>query len=528
MRRGGRWEAIVIGSGFGGSVAARRLAEKGYRVLVLEKGRRFSPHDFARSTWQVSRLFWLPELGLRGPFHMRFFRHLTALSGVGVGGGSLVYGATLPRPKPEFFEQGSWAGLRPWARELEPHYRQAERMLGVRRNRHLGTADRLLGELARELGREAAFGPTRVGIYEGAAGEPVSDPYFGGAGPPRRGCVQCGGCFLGCRFGAKNTLETNYLYFAQRRGVQILSDTEVRVLRVAARGGYAIEARRRLGPLRTETLRFEADRVFVAGGVFGSVDLLLRMQADPAALGALSPRLGAEVRTNAEALIAVTATDPHVDMSEGIAIGSELRLGPHSHAEPCRYPHGSGLYRLMVLPHAPGRTLRERLGQLARRFARDPMRYMRAALVPDFSRASLILLYMRTTEGTLRLRLGPTPLHPLAGGLCTEIDDGEPPRAFFEEATEIAERLAARVGGVTQTLAPELLFGTPSTAHILGGAVIGADREQGVIDPQHEVYGYPGLYVVDGAAVSANPGVNPALTITALAERALSFIPPKG
>ncbi|RME71340.1 MAG: GMC family oxidoreductase, partial [Planctomycetota bacterium] len=399
MRRLGRYDVVVVGSGFGGAVSALRLAEKGYRVLVLEKGRRFRPAELPRSTWQIPRFFWLPELGFRGPFHMRFLRHLTVVCGVGFGGGSLVYGATLPRPKPAFFEHGSWVGLRPWREQLAPHYATAERMLGVTTNRHLGPADRVLERVAHRLGRAHDFGPTRVGIYQGPAGERHPDPYFGGEGPERTGCIRCGGCFLGCPHGAKNSLDANYLWFAERRGARMLTDTEVRVLRPDPRGGWQLEARRRLGPVRAETVAVRADRVVLAGGVLGTTELLLRMRADRSALPALSPQLGRQVRTNSEALIAITSTRPELDLSDGIAIGSELRTGEASHAEPCRYPHGSGLFRLLAAPHAPGETLGARLRELARRLLARPAAYLRAATVADFTRSSVILLYMEASEG---------------------------------------------------------------------------------------------------------------------------------
>lgn len=512
----GAVDFVVVGSGFGGSVAALRLTEKGYRVLVLEKGRRFRPRDFPRTNWNLPRWLWLPALGFRGPFEMRFLRHVTVLAGVGVGGGSLVYANTLPTPPPAFFEGGSWAGLADWWGELEPHYRTALRMLGASENRVLEEGDLALRQVARALGREAAFAPTRIAVFQGEAGKTVPDPYFGGEGPTRTGCVRCGGCMIGCRFNAKNTLDKNYLYLAERRGARVVADTEVTAVRPLADGGYRVEARGRRG-----VRHIRARGVVFAGGVLGTNELLLRMKAEKDGLPALSGALGHGIRTNSESLIGVTSRDRRRDFSRGVAIGSILHTDEHSHVEAVRYPRGSGFFRSLGMPHAPGDTLGGRFREMARRFARAPLRYAAAFLVPDWARATEILLFMQTLEGTLRFRLG----RGILGGLASDLDAGETPRAFIPEATHIADTLAAQIDGVPMSMAPEVLFGIPSTAHILGGACIGKDREGGVIDRDHKVYGYENLYVVDGSAVSANPGVNPSLTITAMAERAMSRIP---
>lgn len=527
MRDGFDW--AVVGSGFGGSVAALRLAEKGYRVLVLEQGRRFSPRTLPRSTWQLPRWLWLPALGWRGPFQMRFLRHVTVVAGVGVGGGSIVYGNTLPSPPRAFFTEGSWARLADWERELEPHYRTALAMLGAAPNRELGPADRALQAAARALGCAAGFGPNRIGVYQGEPGRTVPDPYFGGAGPLRTGCVRCGGCFLGCRYGAKNTLDRNYLWLAERRGARILANTRVTAVRPHPGGeGWLIEARRRLGPLRTVPLCVRAGGVVLAAGVLGTLELLLRMQADPRGLPRLSPRLGYGVRTNSESLLAITSRRTDLDLSRGVAIGSLLQLDERTHAEPCRYPRGSGFFRAMVLPHAPGSNVGSRLRAMAGRLAAQPGRHLGALLARDWARQTLILLCMQATEGTLRLRLGRSAATGWRLGLLSELDAGAPPSASLPAATRLAELLAEQLDGVPVALAPEALFGVPTTAHILGGACMGAGPDEGVIDSEHRVFGYERLLVVDGAAVSANPGVNPSLTIAALAERAMARIPARG
>lgn len=523
---GERWDFVIIGSGFGGSVSALRLAEKGYRVLVVEKGRRFAKDDFPRSNWDIRRWLWKPELGFRGIFQMSFFEHVTILHGVGVGGGSLVYANTLPLPKDDFFKNGSWAALADWKKELSRHYATARTMLGAAPNPSLTRGDKVLREIAQETGREQHWEPTHVAVYFGEAGKQVPDPYFGGEGPDRVGCTFCGACMTGCRVGAKNTLDYNYLYLAEKRGVQIAAETEVERVRphgAAADGsqGYELEVR---GPAGPRTLF--AQQVIFAGGVMGTVPLLLRLREDERGLPRLSPRVGDMVRTNSEALIGVISPNPADDFSKGVAITSILHTDDTSHIEPVRYAEGSGFFRMLAMPHAPGGNVLVRAGGTIRGFLRQPLTWAKAFAARDFARQTQILLYMRTLEGTLKMRLGRGLFTGLRRGVVTQLDPGsQAPTAFMREATDLANRFAKKVGGVAMTLLTETLIGTPTTAHILGGACMGEDAERGVIDAQHRVFNYQGLYVIDGSAVSANPGVNPSLTITALAERAMSLIP---
>jgi cholesterol oxidase len=520
------YDWIVIGSGFGGSVSALRLAEKGYRVLVVEKGRRFAADDFPRTNWDLRRWMWRPSLGLRGIFQMSFFRHVTVLHGVGVGGGSLVYANTLPYPTAEFFQAPSWSALADWRTELEPHYATARRMLGAVRNPHETPGDRILLEIARETGREDHFREADVAVYFGASGETAPDPFFGGAGPDRTGCTFCGACMTGCRVGAKNTLDRNYLYLAEKRGVEVRAETEVIALRARTQGSYVVETKDTFGGYGTRS-RLTADRVVCAGGVMGTVPLLLAMREDPEGLPRLSPRVGDFVRTNSEALFAVVAPD-RSDLSDGIAITSILHTDEHSHLEPVRYGAGSGFFRLLAVPYARGRTSLGRVaGALASLF-RHPRLWARALTVRDFARHTQILLYMRTLESNLSLRLGRSVFTGFTRGLVTQLDPStKAPQAFMPDATALADRFAKKVGGASLALLTDMLLGTPSTAHILGGACMGASAEGGVIDAKHRAYGYDGLYVIDGSSVSANPGVNPSLTITAMAERAMSFVPAK-
>jgi cholesterol oxidase len=523
------WDWIIIGSGFGGSVSALRLAEKGYSVLVLEKGRRWSEEDFPKTNWNLKRWFWIPTLGFRGFFKMTFFRHLTTLSGVGVGGGSLVYANTLPTPADAFFKAPEWGHLADWKTELEPHYETARSMLGARGNPHLTQPDHVLKAIAEERGRPEHFQAAPVAVYFGEPDVTVTDPYFGGEGPDRTGCTICGACMTGCRVGAKNTLDKNYLWRAERRGAEIRPDTEVTWIRPpgAEQDTYEITTRERSGVFRRRSRTFRARNVVLAGGVLGTLNLLLRLRLDPHGLPRLSEKVGDRIRTNSEVLIGVTTGRRDVDMSAGVSITSIFHTDDHSFVEPTRFAPGSGFFRILCTPHAPGRNIAERLLNLLRRTLKDPWGTVRAMLVPDWARSTIILLYMRTQEGFIRLRPGRNLGSLSRQRLRSLQGEGPAPTAAIPEATELADEFAGRVDGVVGSVLTETVFGIPTTAHILGGACMGRSVEEGVIDPRHRVFGYKGLYVIDGSSMSANPGVNPSLTITALAERAMSFIPRK-
>ncbi|CAD0187228.1 Cholesterol oxidase [Ruegeria sp. THAF57] len=519
------YDYIIVGSGFGGSVSAYRLSQKGYRVLVVEKGRRYTETDFSEGTTRPGRWLWLPRLGMRGIMKLTFLRHVAVMSGVGVGGGSLVYAATLPMPKDGFYDTGSWAGLRDWKTALAPHYRTAQRMLGATRNPTLTSADNALRDLARDIGREDAFRATDVGIFFGdakQAGAPVADPFFDGEGPMRRGCIQCGDCMTGCRYNAKNSLDKNYLYLAEKLGATVLPDTEVTDVRPAGlpdgSQGYFIATRTLLGRARV----FRAGGVVFSGGVMGTVPLLLKLR-DKGSLPRLSRMLGHDVRTNNESLSTVTATGDNPGFNEGVAIGSILHPDEHSHLEPVVLGPKSGLWRFLALPMATGKSFAARMKSLAGYVLRDPVNMMRAMFTRDFGGRTVILLFMQHLDSAVTLKRG------RFGRLATKIEPHQTaPTADLPEANELTRRMEKLVGGKAMRGFTEVVLGAPSTAHILGGSVIGADADSGVIDSENRVFNYANMLVCDGSAISANPGVNPSLSITALAEHAMSKIPANG
>jgi cholesterol oxidase len=515
------YDYAIIGSGFGGSVSALRLTEKGYRVLLLEKGSELSAEDFPETNWNLKRWLWAPLFGFRGLFQMRPFRHVQVLAGAGVGGGSLTYANTLPIPKRGFFESPAWAHLGDWERELLPHYQTARRMLGAEPTNFLSPSDALLESIAEERGTPAAFEKPHVAIFQGEAGKTVPDPYFGGEGPERTGCIRCGACMTGCRFGAKNTLDKNYLYLARKRGLTLHADTEVVHVAPVLDAGYELRARAGRSYFGRNDVTYRARNVIFSGGALGTNSLLLRLKDDETALPRLSSQVGRRVRTNSESLIFVTVPGTKEDHSKGIAINSLLQTDEHSHLEMVRYGAGSGFFRMVAVPHVAGSAGFLQLFRILLAVLLHPIKTLRAVFVSNWASATMILLYMRSTEGTLRF------VRSSLGIMNTEVEDGEKPRAFIPEATALAHRIAEKSGGIAMSAYYEPLFDIPTTAHILGGSCMGDAAETGVIDSRHRVFGYDGLYVIDGSAISANPGVNPSLTITALAERAMSFIPDK-
>lgn len=515
------FDYIVIGSGFGGAVSALRLTEKDYKVLVIEKGKWYHPKDFPKTNWNLKRWLWLPTLRFFGFFKITFYKHVGILSGVGVGGGSLVYANTLPVPKKKFFIAKSWSHLADWEKELSPYYDVAKNMLGVVRNQRLESGDTALLQLAKEINKEEYFEPTDVAIFFGEQGKTVPDPYFNGEGPERSGCTFCGSCMVGCRENAKNTLDKNYLYLAQKRGAAIQAESEVYSIETHladdGSNGYVVRWKSST-KIFTQRGEVKTKGIVFSGGVLGTVPLMLKLKDK--SLPNLSPRVGFGVRTNSESLIGVVAPRKEVVFSDGIAISSILHTDDESHLEPVRYPSGSGFWRLQLAPLTTGNNFISRLSKAFLEILRHPIKYFRIYFVWDWAKKTQILLYMRTINGTLRFRNGWRRMK-------TEADEGSLPTAFLPEATKLAKRFGEIINGTPGALLSEIIFGIPTTAHILGGACMGKESTEGVIDKDNKVFGYKNMYVCDGSMISANPGVNPSLTILALSERAMSKIEPK-
>jgi cholesterol oxidase len=523
------YDWLVIGSGFGGSVAALRLAEKGYRVAVLERGRRFEDDDFAKTTWQLSRYYWMPKLGLKGILSLTMFRDVFVAAGCGVGGGSLGYANTLYRARPAFYQDPQWRDLADWQAELGPHYDTAEKMLGVTEYDEDSPAGELLREYANANGFGDTYKRTRVGVFLGQPGVTVKDPYFDGAGPERTGCVRCGSCMVGCRHGAKNTLAKNYLYFAEQLGVEILAERDVvdvgPVGALDGSDGYAVTHVRSGAVLRSDRRRVTAGGVVVAAGALGTIRLLFRCKL-AGSLPRISNRLGELVRTNSESILAVTAAEGGPDFSRGVAITASVYPDPDTHIEPVTYGGGADSQSLLFTLLTEAGTRRSQPLHLLLNLARHPRLALSALRIRDWSRRTVILLVMQTLDGAMRLRVK----RRLPNGnvvLTTEQDPDNPNQDKIPAAYRAADWFRQRLGGTPQAVFTEALFSIPTTAHILGGAVIGADPRSGVVDASHRAFGYQNLLVCDGAAVPANIGVNPSLTITAMAERALTGIPPK-
>ena len=521
------YDWLVIGSGFGGSTSALRLAERGYRVAVLECGRRFADEDFAKTTWDAAKYYWMPKLGMKGIFRLTLFRDIFVASGCGVGGGSLGYANTLYRARPAFYADPQIAGLADWEAELAPHYDEAERMLGVVSYDQDTAGDLLLKEYARQHGFGDTYVKTPVGVYLGEEGKTVPDPFFGGQGPARTGCVRCGRCMIGCQYGAKNTLVKNYLYLAERRGARVMPERtvcDIRPLRARdGSDGYVVTHERSGAWVRRDRRRVTARGVIVAAGALGTNKLLFSCKLR-GSLPGISDRLGYLVRTNSESILAVTAPDDARDFTRGVAITSSVHPDPDTHIEPVTYGEGADSQSLLfALMTEAGNRGNQPLHLLAN-MARHPMSALRAARIRGWSRRTMVLLVMQSLDNAMRLKV--KRVWPNGNVvLTTEQDPDNPNPDKIPAAYRAAEWIQQRIGGTAQSVIMEAALAIPTTAHILGGAVIGRDPSSGVIDERHRVFGYQNLLVCDGSAVPANIGANPSLTITALTERAIAAIP---
>jgi cholesterol oxidase len=518
---------LVIGSGFGGSVSALRLAEKGYKVGVLESGRRYRDEDFAESTWQLGRFLWAPLLGLKGILRLSPFADVFAASGAGVGGGSIVYANTLYRAKPEFFSNVQWGALAPWGQVLQPHYDTAERMLGVQTVPFDSVDQKLIREMARHFGTEETFTRTPCAVFFGEAGKTVPDPYFGGAGPPRAGCTQCGACMVGCRVGAKNTLLKNYLWFAEKRGASILPEqqvTDVAPLGAAdGSDGYRVTTQRPGAWIAKGRKTFTARGVVFAAGSLGTNHLLANCKHG-GSLPWVSDRLGELVRTNSESILAVRLPEDRKTWND-VAISCSIHVDHDTHIEFVNYGRNADFMSLLytILVGKGSRVTRPLIWLSS--IARHPVQWLKTLWPVGWSGRMVMLLVMQALDNAIALR---ARKRWFGGGyrLTTEQNRNKPNPTFIPAGNAAAAWLAEQTGGIAQSNVLEALANIPTTAHLLGGAVIGADATRGVIDRGLRVFGYQNLLVCDGAAMPANPGVNPSLTITALAEHAMSEIAP--
>ena len=520
------YDVLVIGSGFGGSVTALRLTEKGYSVGVLEAGRRFADDEFARTSWRLRKYLWAPALGCYGIQRLTLLRDTFVMSGTGVGGGSLVYANTLYEPPQRFYDDTQWAHITDWRAELAPHYDQAKRMLGVTENPETTPSDRILRDVAGDMGIGESYRPTPVGVYFGdgnaCPGQETADPFFGGQGPARRSCIQCGECMTGCRHNAKNTLVKNYLYLAERAGARVHPLTTVTGVRPLPEGGYAVDTVRTGGKLRKKRRTFTAGEVVFSAAALGTQRLLHRLR-DRGMLPRISARLGQLSRTNSEAVIAVKTRDRRGDYSRGVAITSSIHPDDVTHVEPVRYGKGSNAMALLTTVLVDGRHGAQRwalgLRELLRRWRDLPFLFNHRR----WSERMMGLLVMQNADNAIDTY---TKRGPFGRRMTTRHGAGEAPPTWIPDGHEVARRVADKIDGVPQGAWTEFLD-IPLTGHFIGGCPIGDTPETGVVDPYHRLYGHPGLHVVDGSTISANLGVNPSLTITAQAERAMSLWPNK-
>ena len=517
------FDVVIIGSGFGGSVAALRLTEKGYKVAVIEAGRRFADKDFPKTSWRLSRFLYMPRLGLRGIQRIHILPDVLVLAGAGVGGGSLVYANTLYKPPASYFTDKQWNQITDWDDELSPWYDQASRMLGVASNPYFSPSDEAMKQVADQMGVGHTFKLAPLGVYFGdGSGVKSKDPFFGGVGPDRDGCLQCGSCMTGCRHNAKNTLPKNYLGLAEKAGAKVFPEHTVIKSEQLSDGSWQITARKSsawFGGIR----KFTAAQVVVAAGTYNTQKLMHKMKSD-GTLPKISNALGKLSRTNSEALTGTIMPRGGVDYSKGSAITSSFFPDEHTHVEPVRYGKGSNFMGLLQTVMTDGTNIKKRRQQWLKQIITKPSLLLKIMDVRQWSERTVVALIMQNVDSSLTVR----GKRGLLGWRLTSQNDSDTPNAtYIPAANEVARRIAENKGGIAGGHVGDLV-NAPFTAHFVGGCVIGATANDGVIDPYHRVWNYPTMHIVDGASVTANLGVNPSLTITAQAERAFSMWPNKG
>jgi cholesterol oxidase len=512
------YDYIIIGSGFGGSVSALRLTEKGYKVLVLEKGNEFQDIDFAKSNWDLRKSFWAPIFKCFGILKLTPFKSVFVLSGVGVGGGSLVYGNTLMTPSIDFFKNEAWSGFNSdWQKTLKPFYEKSRQMLGSTKNPWFNEEDKILKEVARDLGKVDQFSNVDVGVYFGDT-EKELDPYFNGEGPLRKGCTGCAACMVGCRHGAKNTLVKNYLYFARRKGAKLISETVVKKIEFK-NDKYNVHTKSSTSWFHKKQSSYKANGIVLSGGVLGTMDLLLKQKYIYKTLDQLSNKIGTNIRTNSEMLCGVTTKQK---MSNGVAISSVMNADENTHVEIVKYPKGSNAMKFLAGPAVgPGPGV-QRFINMILLLIKSPLKYLKHYFNSSWAENSVIFLVMQHLDSKMKMNIKKFPFNRIS------LDaKGSDVPAYIPAGADIMNRYAEKTGGLTQSILPEVAFNIPSTAHILGGVPMGESTESGVINSKMEVFNYPNMYVCDGSIIPCNLGVNPSLTITTLSEYAMSHIPDK-
>lgn len=516
------FDYIIVGSGFGGSVSAMRLAEKGYSVLVIEKGKRWKTSDFPKTNWNVRKYLWLPLLRCFGFQKLTFFREVFVISGVGVGGGSLVYANTHMMPRESFYANPIWSHFKDWKSVLAPYYETARFMLGSTRYDKEHAEDRVLKEVAKEMGHGDSYSRVDyVGVYLGDSNK-ATDPYFNGMGPPRKGCIECAGCMVGCRHEAKNTLDKNYLWFAESMfGARVMAET--RVVKIEAIDGlYRVhtESSTAWGSNRRKV--FESKGLVMSGGVLGTLDLLLRQKFIDKTLSNLSDKLGENLLTNSEMLSGVVAANQK--LNHGLAISSIFNADDHTQIELCKFPNGSGAMTRLAVMAAGNGTPPVRTLKMLGNMVIQPWNFLRSLFNTRLAETSIIFLIMQSLPNAMRMRLK----RGLFGTRMTmRNDQGQRVPSYIPVGQEALYRYAKKVDGVPHNAFSEVVFGLASTAHILGGCPMGTSAVEGVVDDKFRVHGYKNFYILDGSIMPCNLGVNPSLTITALSEYAMDQIPAK-